>query len=257
MNMPAEKIPAKARNAITTFERKEVKYRMNRQQYEALMRETKELLKPDEAFPHSLIMNIYYDTENDDLVTRSMAKPRYKEKLRVRSYGIPTSAHSKVFVEIKKKYEGIVYKRRSVMELKEADHFLSNGIQPADDTQIIRELDYFRRFYNPHPAMVLCYDRDSYQGTFDPQFRLTIDRNIRYREYDLDFRNGDYGDPVDPEGGYLMELKAGGALPIEIVRVLSKLKIYPTSFSKYGHAYTLSHTTMNEQNGDINVYKYS
>ena len=229
---------SKERN-LTTFERKEVKYSLTEEQYRLFLEMTEDLLEPDALFPHSQILNVYYDTENDDLVLRSMAKPVYKEKLRVRSYGVP-GKNSQVFVEIKKKYDGIVYKRRSTMGYREAERFLKNGIMPEKDSQINRELDYFRKLYHPQPAMVLCYDRDSYQGRFDPDFRLTIDKNLRFRETDLDLTQGDWGEPVDPNVKYLMELKAGDSLPLEIVRILSQLKIYPTSFSKYGRAYTLS-----------------
>lgn len=145
-------------------------------------------------------------------------------------------------MELKKKYDGIVYKRRSEMSLWEAENFLQRGIRPALDSQINRELEYFRAFYRPHPAMVLCYDRDSYQGTFDPDFRMTIDRNIRYREQDLWLEDGDQGNLLRTETPYLMELKVGDALPIEVARILSELRIFPASFSKYGEAYRVSHS---------------
>ena len=90
--------------------------------------------------------------------------------------------------------------------------------------------------------MVLCYDRDSYQGTFDPDFRMTIDRNIRYREQDLWLEDGDQGNLLRTETPYLMELKVGDALPIEVARILSELRIFPASFSKYGEAYRVSHS---------------
>ena len=214
---------------------------MSRAQYQGFMERTKTLRVPDEVYPHSLILNIYYDTDHDDLVTRSLDKPVYKEKLRVRSYGIP-GKRSPVFVELKKKYDGIVYKRRSEMSLWEAENFLQRGIRPAPDSQINRELEYFRAFYRPHPAMVLCYDRDSYQGMFDPDFRMTIDRNIRFREQDLRLEDGDQGSLLQTETPYLMELKVRDALPIEMARILSELKIFPASFSKYGEAFRISHS---------------
>ena len=216
----------KKEQTILTFQRTEVKYRMSRAQYQGFMEHTKMLRVPDEAYPHSLILNIYYDTEHDELVTRSLDKPVYKEKLRVRSYGIP-GKRSPVFVELKKKYDGIVYKRRSEMSLREAENFLQRGIRPALDSQINR---------------VLCYDRDSYQGAFDPDFRMTIDRNIRYREQDLRLEDGDGGSPLRTETPYLMELKVGDTLPIEMARILSELRIFPASFSKYGEAYRISHS---------------
>nr|WP_155959549.1 polyphosphate polymerase domain-containing protein [[Eubacterium] cellulosolvens] len=221
---------------------------MTEEQYLRFLETASLLIEPDGAFPHSRILNIYYDTTHHDLVNRSMQKPKYKEKLRLRSYGVPT-ADSQTFLEIKKKFDGIVYKRRTTLTYAEATDFLSQAPekgagheipQSIASTQIGRELTYFRDFYRPVPAMVLCYDRDSYMGTFDHSFRLTIDRNIRYRTDELDLTLGDHGRLLDQDSGYLMELKASGAIPLPIVRLLSAYEIYPTSFSKYGRAYTQS-----------------
>lgn len=237
-------IKIKGEKPILTFARKEIKYRMTEEQYLQFLEAASLLIEPDGAFPHSQILNIYYDTPNHDLVNRSMQKPKYKEKLRLRSYGVP-KADSQTFLEIKKKFNGIVYKRRTTLTCAEATAFIDpdgNSDRKLPETlastQIGRELTYFRDFYHPIPAMVLCYDRDSYMGTFDHSFRLTIDRNIRYRTDELDLTLGDHGKILDKDFGYLMELKASGSIPLPIVQLLSACKIYPTSFSKYGRAYT-------------------
>ena len=237
-------IKIKGEKPTLTFARKEIKYRMTEEQYLQFLEAASLLIEPDGAFPHSQILNIYYDTPNHDLVNRSMQKPKYKEKLRLRSYGVP-KADSQTFLEIKKKFNGIVYKRRTTLTCAEATAFIDpdgNSDRKLPETlastQIGRELTYFRDFYHPIPAMVLCYDRDSYMGTFDHSFRLTIDRNIRYRTDELDLTLGDHGKILDKDFGYLMELKASGSIPLPIVQLLSACKIYPTSFSKYGRAYT-------------------
>ena len=226
-----------ARAVINVFERVEVKYLLPKEKYEAFLQEIKPYLALDE-YGLTTIMNIYYDTADNDLVSRSLMRPKYKEKLRLRTYGLPT-ADSPSFVEIKKKVTGVVYKRREMLPLAEAVAFLDEGAKPSKDSQIVKELTYFRDFYHPVPKMVLCYDREAFYGLQDPEFRMTIDRNVRYRTTDLDLTHGDAGELVDPEGNYLLEIKAGDAMPLFMVHILTKLKIYPISFSKYGTAYSI------------------
>ena len=222
--------------AICSFERIEKKYMMDRQQYETFMNAVAEELAVDEYGLHT-ICNIYFDTEHDDLISRSIEKPVYKEKLRLRSYGIP-DRDSPVFLEIKKKYDGIVYKRRVEMKLKEASQYLSTGIRiHGGDQQIMREIDYFVRSYHPLPKQFIAYDRIAMFGIHDPQIRLTIDQNIRGRRDDLYLEHGSYGSRILPAGMYLMEIKVPGAMPVWLARILSELKIRPVSFSKYGNAY--------------------
>lgn len=116
--------------------------------------------------------------------------------------------------------------------------FLNNGIRPEHTSQITREIDWFRRQYHPLPKMFIAYDREAYYGLLDENFRLTLDKNIRYREDHLSLRYGDSGELLDPDGGYLLEIKVNGAMPLYMVRILTELKIYPVSFSKYGMIYS-------------------
>ena len=221
------------------FQRIEAKYMIPKMKYEAFRREMEGYMQLDE-YGLSTICNIYYDTEHYDLVSRSLEKPRYKEKLRLRSYGVPDK-DSRVFIELKKKYDGIVYKRRTDMILRDAEAFLNEGAEAWDDTQINREIKYFLDFYRPVPAMVLCYDREAFFGKEDPEMRMTIDRNIRFREKDLYLEHGDYGELIDPDGDYLLEIKVGHAMPIWLARLFSEYEIFPVSFSKYGKIYSITH----------------
>ncbi|MCR5033511.1 MAG: polyphosphate polymerase domain-containing protein [Lachnospiraceae bacterium] len=219
-----------------TFQRVEIKYLMNTAKKEAFLRLVREHVKPDDYGVYT-VQNIYFDTDHFDLVRRSMEKPVYKEKLRLRSYGTP-DMNSKVFLEIKKKYKGIVYKRRTDFPLSEAYDYIKGRIRPAGlNPQIFREIDYFMQYYDPKPAVVLCYDRVAYVGTEDPDFRLTIDTNIRSRDTDLRLENGSYGEMLFDQPMFLMEIKAMGAMPRWLVKALSQLQIYPVSFSKYGRVY--------------------
>lgn len=222
--------------AICSFERIEKKYMMDRDQYRAFMNAVAEELAVDEYGLHT-ICNIYFDTDHNDLISRSIEKPVYKEKFRLRSYGIPDQ-DSPVFLEIKKKYDGIVYKRRVEMTLKEAERYLATGIRnEAMDQQIMREIDYFIKAYHPAPKQFIAYDRIAMFGIHDPQIRLTIDQNIRGRREDLYLEHGSYGHRILPAGMYLMEIKVPGAMPVWLARILSEMQIRPVSFSKYGNAY--------------------
>lgn len=228
-----------AENINFVFQRIECKYMIPKKKYKAFRQEMEEHMQLD-AYGLSTICNIYYDTGHYDLISRSLNKPKYKEKLRLRSYGIPEK-DSEVFVELKKKYDGIVYKRRTAMTLREAEEFLNEGKKPEEDSQINREIEYFMNFYKPVPAMVLCYDREAFYGKEDPELRMTIDRRIRYRENDFSLEHGDYGTEVDPDGDYLLEIKVGHAMPIWMARMFSENEIYPVSFSKYGKIYSVTH----------------
>ena len=228
-----------------TFRRIEKKYILNEAQYFALMDYLQTIAKVDE-YGLTNIRNIYYDTPDFRLIRTSIERPVYKEKLRLRTYGT-AGDRTKAFIELKKKYDHVVYKRRIGMPYKEADAFLGGKLHvhdPAENTQIGQEISYFLHYYKDlAPRMVITYDRIAMAGTEDPDFRVTFDTNIRYRTEDLDLRHGSAGTRVLPEGLYLMELKIAGAVPFELAHKLSVLGIYGTSFSKYGTAY--KHMTAN------------
>ena len=217
------------------FQRKEVKYLLSDAQLAALMPILKAHMKPD-AFPHSSISNLYYDTDDFRMIHRSLEKPQYKEKLRLRSYGIPEDG-SMVFPEIKKKVQGIVYKRRVGMPYAQAISFLA-GKSSAPEGQIYRELRWMLASY-PHlsPKVFLSYERDSWQGIEQSALRLTLDWEIHYRTECLDLQHGTSGDNILQPGQTLMEVKIPGAAPLWLSHALSALWIFPTSFSKYGEAY--------------------
>jgi len=219
----------------TVFKRYEKKYMLNQSQYEQLTAVINKHMQIDQYGKHT-ICNIYFDTDDYRLIRTSIEKPKYKEKLRLRSYGIPT-LDSKVFLEIKKKFDGIVYKRRISFPLKDAYTYLADGTYPKEDTQIKKEIDYFIHFYRPVPKMYIAYDRIAYFCEEDSNFRITFDSNIRYRKDDLLLEHGDHGDVLLGEDMHLMELKIAGAIPLWLVKTMSELKIYPTSFSKYGTIY--------------------
>ncbi|MBQ9939824.1 MAG: polyphosphate polymerase domain-containing protein [Oscillospiraceae bacterium] len=234
----------------TIFKRYELKYMLTHGQKEKLLTLMKPHMHPDE-YGKTTIRNLYYDTDTYLLIRRSIEKTNYKEKLRIRSYS-RASADSTVFAELKKKYNNVVYKRRLSLPNQEAMEWLSGEKSLAKHTQISNEIDYFLRFYGTlHPTVFLSYDREAYYSNDDTDFRVTFDDNILCRQTDLSLESEAYGTPILPENKVLMELKCSGGIPIWMTDILSREKLYKTSFSKYGTAYR---TLIFPQTNKINSY---
>lgn len=214
------------------FERYEIKYLLTNDTYQQFLSRIKDKIEPDK-FPNTLIRSIYYDTDDDLLIRRSIEKPVYKEKLRIRTYGLD---NKKVFLEIKKKYLGKVYKRRISLNYSDVDRFLT---EKNDKTQIGKEIITFCNHYKSlKPKMLIMYERDAYlrRGT---DLRITFDKNISFRNFDLNFNSNLEGKKIINSDFVLMEIKVMHTMPVWLVKVLSELKIYKTSFSKYGLAYKM------------------
>lgn len=234
-----------AGNSTEIFQRVEKKYLLSQKQYQKLQEKMKPYMQVDD-YGLSTICNVYYDTQDYDLVRRSNEKPVYKEKLRLRSYGVPDET-DKTFVEIKKKWKGVVYKRRIELPLKEARNYLEHGIVPTSpvNPQIRKEIDYFLRLYRPVPKMYIAYDRIAMYGKEDESIRITFDFHIRSREEDVDLSMGDAGRLLMKNDEVLMEIKVGGAYPLWLADMLCEMEIYPTTFSKYGKIYCSGLTAEN------------
>lgn len=217
------------------FNRYEKKYMLTRQQYEAIRQRMEPYMEKDQYGLHT-IRNIYYDTEDDELIRTSLEKPKYKEKFRVRCYGEP-NAESDYFLEIKKKYKGIINKRRIVMKPQEAKAYLENGEKPREQSQIFREVDYVWNHYQLIPKIYLAYDRIALFGKEDAEFRVTFDQNIRSRDFALTLEKDTETTKLLKDGYYLMEVKISNAMPLWFVKILTELEIRSTSFSKYGNVY--------------------
>lgn len=218
-----------------SFKRYEKKYLLSREKYEALWAELEPYLKPDRFF-QSTVCSVYYDWEDFRLIRSSIEKPVYKEKLRLRSYNVPR-ADDTVFVELKKKYKGIVYKRRVQMEARQAEDYLA-GLCPApDDGQINREIDWFLKTNPVLPRVFIACDRRAYVSRDNEELRLTFDSSIRWRETELSLTAGDQGKELLEDGQVLMEIKLPEAAPLWLAEMLSRLEIFPRGFSKYGQCY--------------------
>lgn len=210
------------------FKRYESKYLINKEQYARLLSIIKEKMKPDK-YGLSTICNIYYDTDSFLLIRNSIEKPLYKEKLRLRNYNLS----NQYFLELKKKYKSVVYKRRIALDKEDMNDFLSN-LKPTN--QIQREIVYFYEFYeNIKEKMFISYKREAYYG--ENELRITFDTNLLYRNYDLNLEKGPYGKEIIPNDQILMEIKALNAMPLWLTNFLTNERIFKTSFSKYGRAY--------------------
>ena len=242
--------------AQEVFERIEKKYLLPETVFRGLLPELRKHMT-DDVFGKYTISNIYFDTERFDLIRASLEKPVYKEKLRLRCYGTPAE-DGKVFAEIKKKYKGVVYKRRVLLSLREARRWLVYGIRPETEgwkfteQQISREIDYMKEMYGLRPAAFIAYDRIALAGMEDPELRVTFDTNIRCRDNCLDLAEGKQGEQLLPRGTVLMEVKIPGAMPLWMAELFEDIIQYQASFSKYGAYYRML-TEEKERGGKKNA----
>ena len=220
----------------TIFKRYELKYMLTFEQKKQVLEEISPYMELDQ-YGRTTIRNIYFDTDSYQLIRRSIEKPMYKEKLRVRSYA-KADADSTVFVELKKKYDGVVYKRRIALPEAVAMSWVKGKTKCPVDTQISREIDYFMFYYGSLvPKVFLSYEREAFRERGGGDFRVTFDENIFARQDNLSLCQDPRGNAVLPEGRVLMEIKCSGAIPLWMTDILSRHKIYKTAFSKYGRAY--------------------
>ena len=228
--------------AISVMQRYEFKYIVSKEQIEALKKGLEGHMQVDE-FGKTSIASLYYDTKDKRLIRKSIEKPLFKEKIRLRSYGLASNS-STVFLELKRKTDRIVYKRRVASTINKADEFFNNNGNIASDGQIAREITYFRDFYkNLVPSCLIIYDRVAYFGP-DGDLRLTIDYNPRYRVYDLNLTTSMNGNLLLDEGYAILEIKVQDAMPLWLSHLLDINHIYKASFSKYGTAYKLEQEKM-------------
>lgn len=221
----------------SVFKRYELKYMLSRSQAERVISRMEPYMKVDD-YGKTTIRNLYFDTDTYLLIRRSIEKPVFKEKLRLRSYSKAYETDT-VFAELKRKYDGVVYKRRMALPRSEAMAWLCRGERMHEETQISREIDYFLSFYkNLHPTVFLSYDRVAYYSLQNDGFRVTFDDNITARDSDMSLGSEVYGVSLLDADKVLMEIKCFGSIPLWMADILSEERIYKTSFSKYGEAYS-------------------
>ena len=182
------------------------------------------------------VQSIYYDTRDYQLIRTSLECPVYKEKLRLRAYGEP-GAITMSFVEIKKKYKGVVYKRRATASLQEAAEGLRKGLLPESAGQVGREAAWMGRRYGLIPTAVIAYDREAWFSEKEPDIRVTFDRNIGFRAAGFDLNAQAETLPCFEKENRLMEIKTGGVYPLWLARLIHETEGRQIHFSKYGFAY--------------------
>ena len=218
------------------FERVESKYVLTKTQYEGLWKKIGTHLV-DDAFPHSSISSIYFDTDNYSLARTSIDKSAYREKLRLRSYGLKND-DSEVFLELKKKYNGIIYKRRQGMSYRDSINYILFDKKPVD-TQIMSEIDYLKvKYPDLAPRVLISYERDSFAGKEDKQLRITFDYDIRYSLDNLTLKGNKADRKLSDDDTIIMEIKSLKSMPLWLSHSLDELGILPGTFSKYGQIYT-------------------
>ncbi len=219
-----------------TFKRYEIKYLISLEQERALRALSSYRVHEDE-FGKSTIYSLYYDTQDFALIRRSLEKPAYKEKFRIRSYG-PATPESTVFLELKKKFQQVVYKRREQAAYSDAVNYLGHGVPLSGNEQILSEIDYFISIYpGLAPKVLMTYEREAFYSDDQPNIRITFDRNILWRDRDLTLSCRPYGEQLLDENTVLVEVKTIGSVPLWLSGFLSCEGIFPTSFSKYGSVY--------------------
>ena len=220
----------------TVFRRYEAKYHLTNRQRSRLKILMASHMRPDAHGP-STVRSLYYDTPTHLLARRSSERPAYKEKLRIRSYREACDT-TLVFLELKKKFDGVVYKRRVTLPLAAADAVLRGSKIPT--SQIEREIAFTASMYEDlQPAMLIICDREAYYDMANQNFRITLDRRVRCRWEEATLKGSCEGRSLLDETTSLMELKCAGALPLWMVGFLASEHIHRVSFSKYCSAWLL------------------
>lgn len=238
---------------ISNFERVEEKYYLTKGMKQEFLKRINEHIEKDKYF-ESNIHNIYLDTKDSELIVNCMEKPIFRNKFRIRSYGVPQLTDN-IFIEIKMKYKGVVGKRRTIAKLQDFYDFIDGKIDSLQQNnvkdQILNEFEYFYNYYNLKPVIYIAYDRESYKGKNDKSLRITFDTNLRSRTNNLRLENPSNTTNFFDEKCYLMEIKMIGSLPLWLVKILSDMEMLPISFSKYGKIYEKNYKLQNKKKESV------
>lgn len=219
---------------IYTFKRIEKKYILNTEQYNRLKERLSGFFHADEH-GSTRIYNIYFDNDSNELINTSIQKPVYKEKLRLRSYK-EADDDTKVFLEIKKKFKGVVYKRRICVRYKDIKTYLqTSSLSDIENPHTLQEISYMISHYSIYPKVYISYLRDAFFSNDDPNLRVTFDHDIKSRYENLCLSESDIDLPLKDDDFYIMEIKSANSVPLFLSNILAQEKIYPHSFSKYGN----------------------
>lgn len=220
----------------TIFSRNEKKYQITQHKAAQLVEAISNKMKPGKYGTY-WVQNLFFDTDNWDIIHTSMEKPHYKEKMRLRCYGTPETT-DRMFLEFKKKYDGVVYKRRFPIVPAELANYTINEILSRANTQIAKELVYHIQQKGVTEKFYISYNRQEFTGVHDEDLRLTIDSNISYRLDSLFFTQPQLDCSALDPNKFLLEIKMPLSIPLWLSHILSDLGIFASSFSKYAACFT-------------------
>lgn len=231
----------------TSFKRIETKYIVAKDDVKDLIKDLKEYVVEDD-YPTSTISNIYFDTENFDVIQDALAKQHRREKIRMRTYIEKPQADSPVFLEVKSKdEEGIGHKFRLVATSQAIINLITDGKvdHQIQDPDLVQEIQRLRKRYGHRlePRMFIYYDRlslkekKSIQGYPYQKIRVTIDQNLVFRDQAVSLFDGKKGEPLLEDDFVIMEIKAPGQEPQWLKDLLEKYGLVKQKFSKYSCAY--------------------
>lgn len=232
--------------AIEVFNRYEYKYVLDQYQFKNIQKHI--MLYMDEDAYNSInkgykIYNLYVDTIDNNMIRTSLAKPKYKQKLRLRSYNKFENSNDIIFIEIKKKVNGLVNKRRSKITYFDAVNFIKTGripeIKEYMNVQVLRELEYILMMDSYEIKTEISYSRSAYFNKNDRDLRISFDSNINSTRHENIYFE---------DNQYLMEIKAESSMPFWLSTYLSKNKIKSSSFSKYGRDFI---STISTKKGEL------
>lgn len=237
------------------FKRYEYKYIIDTETYKRFLDAIKDKVSADPFGDDKgfyKITNLYFDTECNLFLDETIDKKQFRQKLRLRSYN-KVDLNSDVFIEIKKKYKGVVSKRRTMLKLREAYDFLyanewlsSYDDYNASNLQILREIEFFKNYYKLEPRVILSYDRQAFQGIYEEDLRITFDTNLQKRWTDLAIEKGPWGDVFFEKGSFILEVKVNDRIPLWLARTLSDLNCYKQSYSKYTYSFDKEQSELRE-----------
>lgn len=239
--------------AIEVFTRREQKYLITKQQYQALIKKLNYRMRPDlnGIDGRYTVTSLYFDNEDRDIYYETKNRLRFRQKLRLRVYD-DTDINGTAFFEVKQKHNKVVNKRRMILPLQEAYRYLSyspgesrEGYETSN-TQVLREIDHFRWLYQLEPEMIVSYDRHALHEIDNPDLRITFDFNMRTRNDNFAVEDGPYGDNFVDTDLVILEVKVDDSVPLWLTRILQEVQCDQRGASKFC-------TSLEFLNGEITV----
>ena len=238
-------------------DRYELKYVLDRSQYEQVVAGLATHMEPD---PHSeggryLVTSLYYDTADYKAYWDKIDGHRFRRKVRVRVYNVQMiSPDSLCFVEIKQRTNKTLQKKRIILPYSSAIALCGSGTGTDGNTEadraVIDEVLYLFNTLRLQPACIVSYDRLAFNGgAYDPGLRVTFDTNLKCRTHDLTLLSQGYAenDFFVPPQWCVMEVKVNARVPYWLTGVISRYRCTLRRISKYCTALEHSKALLQEQ----------